>query len=146
MKKLINYFVLFTVLLLTSAIASADIAVIVSQNSKLSNFTYRNVKDLYTGRTMVVGDSSVALPLDISANSGLRNSFYVALTGMSGLQATGYWTKMMVTGQASPPQYVQTEEAMINDVKTNETAIGYIPANDVRPDIGVRVLFIIKTS
>lgn len=88
------------------------------------------------GRVRTFPNGKFALPMDQS--SFLRAEFYEKLTGRPVEQINAYWARIMFTGQASPPQQLPSDDAVIQTVRENEGAIGYI--NKTSADKTVRVL------
>lgn len=88
------------------------------------------------GRTRIFPNGKFALCIDQS--SPLRAEFYQKLTGRPVEQVNAYWARIMFTGQASPPQQLPDDDAVLQTVRDNEGAIGYI--DKTRLDNTVRVL------
>jgi len=92
------------------------------------------------GRVHVFPNGKFALSIDQS--SPLRAEFYEKLTGRPVEQINAYWARIMFTGQASPPQQLPDDKAVLQTVRENEGAIGYI--DKTRVDKTVRVLLLLK--
>lgn len=129
---------LFLVLFMPSA--HAELAVIAHVKNNIDILTSKQVQDIFMGRTRNFPNGKFALPIDQS--SPLRAEFYQKLTGRPVEQINAYWARIMFTGQASPPQQLPDDEAVLQTVRENEGAIGYI--NQIRVDKTVRVLLLIN--
>jgi hypothetical protein len=63
---------------------------------------------------------------------------------MTQAQLNSYWSRLMFTGQVMPPQTIGSEAAMLEMVRRNPGAIGYVGQEP--QDKGVRVVLTIKTG
>lgn len=133
------YRLLVSILLLTSSV-QADVAVIVHSRNTLALQGPRQVQDIFLGRTRTYPDGRFALPIDQS--SPLRQNFYQLLTKRPLEQIDAYWARLLFTGQASPPLRVPDDAAVLQTVRENEGAIGYV--DPARVDETVRVLLLLE--
>ena len=136
---------LFAIALLlapASVPVSADIAVIVNTSNSVRQLSTNQLADLYLGRTRVFPDGEYALVLDLGKDIPLRERFMNALTGMNARQVNSYWSRMMFTGQVLPPQQLPDEKTVLNTVKRNPGAIGYVSSQ--MSDPAVRTVLTLK--
>ncbi len=115
--------------------AQAELAIIVHINNKVASLTAKEVQDIFLGRSRTFPHGKFALPIDQS--SSLRAEFYQKLTGRPVEQINAYWARIMFTGQASPPQQLPDDKAVLQTVRENEGAIGYIDTAQVDKTIRV---------
>ena len=132
-----KHFILL-LLLLSSALVKAELAVIVNKNNS-DNLTSKQVQDLFLGRTRTFPNGNIALPIDQAL---LRADFYQQLTQKPIEQINAYWARILFTGQASPPQQLNDDQAALQTVQENKAAISYIEKAHVNAN--VRVLLILK--
>lgn len=123
-------------LYLLMSTAHADVAVIVHPNNKLESLAPQQVQDIFLGRTRTFPNGKFALPIDQS--SELRADFYRMLTSRPIAQINAYWARIIFTGQASPPLQLPDDTAVLQTVRENEGAIGYVNQSSV--DESVRVV------
>ncbi|OAI23177.1 hypothetical protein A1355_21980 [Methylomonas koyamae] len=121
-------------------LAQAELAVIAHINNNIDSLTAQQVQDIFMGRVRTFPNGKFALPMDQS--SSLRAEFYEKLTGRPVEQINAYWARIMFTGQASPPQQLPDDKAVMQTVRENEGAIGYI--DKTRVDKTVRVLLLLN--
>jgi hypothetical protein len=134
---------LFTALALAAALpALADVFVVVPEASAVKALSQKEVRDLYMGRTRAFPDGGFALPFDLPREHPVRAAFYRALTGMSVAEVNSYWARLMFSGQTLPPQPLPTEAAMLEVVRRNPSAIGYLP--QAPADATLRVVLVLK--
>jgi hypothetical protein len=130
--------------LLWAAPVRADIFLIVQAANPLKALTQKEAVDLYTGRSRAFGNGEFALMFDLPRDSPQRAAFYQALTGMSLAQINSYWSRLMFSGQTMPPQGLPNEQAMVDIVRRNPSAIGYLTQEP--SDKTVRVVLVLKES
>lgn len=130
MKKL--YFLLIAILQVYQS-ASAEIFVIVNKSNTIQTMTKTEVTGIFMGRYQSFKNGVFALPLDQQSDGQNRASFYTALTGHNISFINAYWTRLLFTGRATPPKGLTDNTSVIELVKTNPNAIGYIDSS-ISPD------------
>lgn len=137
-------------LLITMAAAAfatqvqADFYVIVQAGNPQPALTQKEAIDLFMGRSRSFSNGDFALVFDLPRNSQQRAAFYQALTGMSQAQVNSYWSRLMFSGQSMPPQPLPDETAMVDIVKRNPSAVGWLSKEPT--DKQVRTLLVLKES
>jgi ABC-type phosphate transport system substrate-binding protein len=116
--------------------AQAELVIIANIKNNIDTLTEKQVQDIFLGHTRLFPNGKFALPIDQS--SPLRAEFYEILTGRPVEQVNAYWARIIFTGQASPPQQLPDDKAVLQTVRENEGAIGYI--DKTRVDNTVRIL------
>jgi hypothetical protein len=122
--------------------ARADFYIIVHASNPQRSMTQKEVVDLFMGRSRAFVGGEFALAFDLPRDSAGRAAFYQALTGMSAAQVTSYWSRLMFSGQSMPPQPLPDEATMIEIVKRNPNAIGWVTREPA--DKQVRTVLVIK--
>jgi ABC-type phosphate transport system substrate-binding protein len=124
------------ILAATSARAG-ELVVIVNPANKTVALTQRQLVNLYMGRTQHYPNGKFALPLDQAPDSQARQTFYRTLVGKSVAEVNAYWAKLLFTGRASPPRSLTDAEAVLQVVRENLDAIGYIDSRDLDDSVKV---------
>jgi ABC-type phosphate transport system substrate-binding protein len=115
------------VLALAPRPAAADpIYVVVSAQSPVRVLAQKDVLALYTGRSRTLPGGEVATPIDQQRDGAVRAEFYQALTGMDIARINSYWARLHFTGQVQPPQAVGDDGAVIQRLRADPGAIGYV--------------------
>lgn len=127
-----------------AAHAHADFYVIAQAGNPQPALTQNEAINLFMGRSRSFSNGDFALVFDLPRNSPQRAAFYQALTGMSQAQVNSYWARLMFSGQSMPPQPLPDEVAMIDIVKRNPSAVGWLSKEPA--DKQVRTLLVIKES
>ncbi|RZI65811.1 MAG: hypothetical protein EOP13_31365 [Pseudomonas sp.] len=107
-------------------LAADSIYVVVSTQSSVRSLSQKEVLALYTGRARALPDGEVAMPLDQPRDSATRAEFYQMLTGMDIARINSYWARLHFTGQLQPPPAVGDDAAVIQRLRGDPNAIGYV--------------------
>jgi hypothetical protein len=124
--------------------AHADFYLVVQAGNPQRALTQKQAVDLFMGHTRSFSNGEFALVFDLPRDSPQRAAFYQALTGMSQAQVNSYWSRLMFSGQSMPPQPLPDESAMVDIVKRNPSAIGWLSKEPA--DRLLRTLLVIKES
>lgn len=122
--------------------AFADVVVIVNAANPVRSMTSEEVAALYLARSRTFSSGEFALVFDQPRDSALRRSFFKLVANMAIGQVNTYWSRLMFSGQEMPPHSLPTEQAVIDIVRRNPGAIGYVSAPP--KDSSVRVVLQIK--
>jgi ABC-type phosphate transport system substrate-binding protein len=114
----------------------AEVVVIVHPESPVQVLTPRQVSDLYLGRSRFIArnEREANLPTAIyehSADSPVREVFIRSLNGMTLSQLNAYWARLRFSGEVLPPVALTSNGAVIDAVRRDRNAIGYVDANAV---------------
>jgi hypothetical protein len=124
--------------------ARADFYLVVQTGNPQRALTQREAVDMFMGRSRSFGNGDFALVFDLPRDNPRRDAFYLALTGMSPAQVNSYWARLMFSGQNMPPQLLPDETAMIDIVKRNPSALGWLSKEPT--DKQLRTLLVLKES
>jgi hypothetical protein len=127
-----------------TAHAHADFYLVVQAGNPQRSLTQKEAVDLFMGRNRSFANGDFALVFDLPRDSAQRAAFYQALTGMSAAQVNSYWSRLMFSGQSMPPQPLPDEAAMIDIVKRNPSAIGWLSKDPA--DKQLRSVLVLKES
>ncbi|WP_461422270.1 hypothetical protein [Ketobacter sp.] len=116
---------------------NAEIVVVVNSKSTVERFSSRELVDLYMGRNLYFPNGSLILRLDQAPESATRVQFYRGLVNKSVAEVNAYWAKLLFTGRATPPQTVESAAGVLQAVKSNLNAIGYVDINDLTDEVKV---------
>jgi ABC-type phosphate transport system substrate-binding protein len=129
-------------LLIGSATARADVVVVVNAANPIRTMAPVDVAALYLGRTRMFPGGEFALVFDQPRDSTVRERFFRQVAGMSLGQVNTYWSRLMFSGQETPPIVMPNEQAVMDVVRRNPGAIGYL---SMPPrDQGLRVVLHLK--
>ena len=125
----IKLFVLaMVVLTLLPALAAAgDVVVIVNPSVAASSLSKQDVSNIYQGKKSTWDDGS-KIVFVVLKGSAAHEQFLTAYVGKTDTQFDTFWKKQVFTGQGSPPQAFDSDQAMIDFVAKTSGAIGYVSA------------------
>ena len=109
-----------------AAPASADFYLVVNSGNPQRVLTKKEAVDLFMGRSRSFANGEFAQVFDLPRDHPRRAAFYRTLTGMSPAVVNSYWSRLMFSGQNMPPQPLADETTMIDVVKGNPNALGWL--------------------
>lgn len=134
----------FILALICCSSAWADLLLIVNANNPVAVLERKQVVDIFMGRTAAFPNQQPAHALDINDVNNLRALFYKSLTGKNEAQVDAYWATLVFAGRMLPPEKLPNEAAVINAIKNNPAAIGYVTRQTLPS--GVKVVMELPTS
>jgi len=129
---------------LLAAPAHADFYLVVQAANPQRSLTQKEAVDLYMGHSRAFANGDFALVFDLPRDNPRRAAFYETLTGMSQAQVNSYWSRLMFSGQSMPPQALPDEAAMVEIIKRNPSAIGWLSKEP--SDKQLKTLLVIKEA
>lgn len=134
--RIVLLFWVLSVLLCSSVAHAEEIAVVASKNSKLSEITLDQIRQVY------LGQSKLFRPYDQRKTSVIREAFYQRTTRRTIAQINSIWAKAQFGGRALKPEQLINSKAMISTVAKDTEGVGYIWASEVDED-DVKVLMLL---
>jgi hypothetical protein len=123
--------------------AWADYYVVVSDRSSVGNLSQKEALHLFMGRSRTFAHGGVATRFDL-ADDAARAGFYSTLGGMSLAQVTSYWARLTFSGRSLPPQQLDGPAAMMERVRDNPLAIGWLPYAPTGS--GLRTVLVLRSA
>jgi ABC-type phosphate transport system substrate-binding protein len=118
---------------------AADVKVVVHTTNALDTVTKAKVADLFLKRVTRWENGRAVTPVDQSEKNPARTAFSKELLGKEVLWVKSYWQKMIFSGRATPPAELSSDSQVLELVRTNADAIGYISETTPVP-AGVKTL------
>jgi ABC-type phosphate transport system substrate-binding protein len=141
MRTHVRVFAGILLLAAAAACSAADIVVVVSSRSAVTSLRQDQVAAIFLGQEARFPDGSDAVALDQTADSPLRDQFYLKVTGKTRALLKAYWSKMVFTGRGLPPREAPDSIAVRKAVADNPSVIGYIDRDAL--DASVRPVLVI---
>jgi len=117
---------MFFCLVLGSAVARAQEAVIVTNNSvKASEVTSDELREVFTGNKTSLKDGSHVTPVTLKGGES-HEAFLKKYVGKSDSAFRAGWRSLVFTGQGAMPKTFDTEAALVDYVAATPGAIGYV--------------------
>ncbi|BFM10297.1 hypothetical protein R50072_04500 [Simiduia litorea] len=127
-------------LLSASTICQAEVAVIVHPSNS-NNMDATGITHLFLGKAKAFPDGSTAIPINQPESSSSSAEFMDKVLNKSASQLKAYWSKLLFTGQGTPPKEVNSDADVLKLVAENPNTIGYIDANNVTANVKVAAKF-----
>ncbi len=140
MKRKLFVTALGIFLLLSTAHAqAAGVKVIVHGTSPLQSLSKAKIADLFLKRVTRWDNGRTVIPVDQAGSSAARTAFTKELLGKEVLWVKSYWQKMIFSGRATPPAELPSDREVLDFIKANADAIGYVGESATIP-AGVKAL------
>lgn len=125
-----------------SALAVADIAVVVNTANNVSALSDKDLKRIYLGNTFALPDGSAVKLADLAFGNALREQFYLKCCDISAQQARSRWAGILFSGAGKPPAELASDKEVLAWVAGNKDAMGYVDSAAV--DASVKTVFVLK--
>lgn len=122
--------------------AAADFFIVTHVGNAQPALTQKEAVDLFMGRNRAFANGDFTRTLDLPRDHPRRAAFYQVLTGMNAVQVNSYWSRLMFSGQNMPPQALPDEAAVIEAVKRNPSALGWLSKEPT--DKQLRTLLVLR--
>jgi ABC-type phosphate transport system substrate-binding protein len=126
-------------LLFAAARAQAGVTVIVNPSNAVDTITKAKIADLFLKRVTRWENGRAVTPVDQSEKSPARAAFTRDLLGKEVSWVKSYWQKMIFSGRASPPAELSSDNQVLDFIRANADAIGYVSEGTAIP-AGVKAL------
>ncbi|MBQ4797945.1 phosphate ABC transporter substrate-binding protein [Pseudoalteromonas sp. MMG006] len=135
MKKLI----LASALSICSFSAFAEVAVIVNPGNS-NAIDADTIKKVYLGKAKSFANGNKVTPVTQNGTA-VADEFNTKVVGKSSSQLNAYWSKLVFTGKGTPPEKLDTDQAVVDFVAANGDSIGYIDSSKVTDKVKVVATF-----
>jgi len=102
--------------------------VVVNQANPVSSLTRAELSAIFMRRRRSWADGTEIRPIDHRVGALVRERFSRAVHGKSVAYVIRYWQRLIFAGRGIPPPEVQSAAAVMEAVRANRGAIGYIDA------------------
>jgi len=128
MKQLrVGAIAVFLILASTNVWAQKSYKVIVNPSNPVSSMSREEVSRIFLKKTTKFSDGRSASAVDLPVNSPTRESFCKDVHGKSSSAVDAYWQQLIFSGRDIPPAQ-KSESGVLEFVRSNENAIGYVSA------------------
>jgi ABC-type phosphate transport system substrate-binding protein len=116
----------FALLLISEGIFAQSFKIIVNPGNSITSLTKKEVSDLFLKKKTTWANGSDAKPVDLTSDSKVREDFTQQVHGKSISAIRNYWQQMTFLGTTTPPPEKSSDTDVIEFVKKNAGAIGYV--------------------
>lgn len=103
--------------------------VVVNKANPVSSLTRAELSAIFMRRVRSWPDGTEIRPVDHRVETVVRERFSRVVHGKSVAYVTRYWQRLIFAGRGIPPPVVPSGGAVMELVRANRGAIGYIDAN-----------------
>lgn len=141
MHRYIARLLLYCLALMSQAAwaAQVQVAVITAPTAPRLSFDRDTLRNIYLKRIFVDSDGIKLTPVNLPADSPLRDAFTRTILHMSEQPMQAYWDKQYFQG-VSPPYVLASDEAVIRFVAATPGAVGYVASCHANASIRVVML------
>ena len=120
------------------AVGQESFAVIVNAANPVSSLTRAQVSDIFMKRlTEWPGGGGAVHPVDLPAVSPVRDAFSRAIHARPGGAVASYWGQQLFSGRGVPPPQRPADRGVVEFVRGDAGAIGYVSTGAIPPDVKV---------
>lgn len=119
-----------------SSISCAEYAVITHPNNS-ATITSDDVQKLFLAKTAKFPNGQLAIPINQTESNEARQNFDNSVLGKTPSQMKSYWSRLIFTGKAVPIKQVENDTEVLELVRDNQDAIGYVDSSKVTSDVRV---------
>jgi len=127
--------ILVTALLLCSMNVFAEVSVIVNPSNE-SAVDADTIKNIYLGKEQSFSNGTKVNPVN-QDGTPVVDEFNDKVVGKSSSQLDAYWSKLVFSGEGTPPEKLTDDKSIIEFVAANPGAIGYISSDKVTDAVKV---------
>jgi ABC-type phosphate transport system substrate-binding protein len=117
--------------------AQGGFVVIVNRGSSVTKLKRADISMLFTRRVTRWPNGNEVHPVDQVASSPTRRVFSDSVLRMNVPRVKNYWQGMVFSGRGDPPPERASDEDVIDFVRTNPDAIGYVSASAATSDVKI---------
>jgi len=111
--------------------ASAGVTVIVSPDSNLEALSRSKIKAIFLGKVKKLPNGDIARPANQENKSSVFDAFNKKVLGKNSGKVLKYWAARVFSGKGTPPRVIKGDQAMIDFIRSEKGAIGYIDSASV---------------
>ena len=136
MGAVFKHLVLLSVLLLGHGFSFAEPVVVAGARSQIEHMTHEEVINIYMGRYRRLPNGLPATPLD-QIETTTRTEFYRRLINKNLSEVNAYWSRLVFSGKASPPETVPSSKDVAKLLAGSPNTIAYVDRREVDPRLKI---------
>lgn len=110
----------------TESVFGTTLVVVVARSNPVQSLTREQVEDIFLGRTRQYPDGRLAIPVEQSGQSELRDRFYAEILQRTPAQMRSHWARLIFTGRGNPPRSVDSSEDVLYAIAADPRIIGFV--------------------
>lgn len=133
----VRFLIAVAVVALIGTTARADYKVVVHSTNSVESLTKDKLSDIFLKKVTRWDSGRPITPVDQAERNAVRDLFSRAALKKEVPWVESYWQKMIFSGRATPPARLTSDAEVLEFVRTNPDAIGYVSDSTPLPS-GVR--------
>ncbi len=113
------------VVLVAAPAYSGEVAVIANPSVPVNQISRSQLIDIYVGNVREWDNGEPVVLMDLKPKSGVKDAFYDFI-GKSSSRVKSIWMRHMLTGEAEPPEALESQKEILDIVTATPGAIGYV--------------------
>lgn len=118
--------ILLLLFVVIADVSYADGLVIVSLSNPMERLSPQEIQRIYLKKQMQFKDGTIAEPINREETSEIGKQFYEKVIGKTNLEARACWMRLLFTRGIKPPIIVNSDKEVLEIVKNNKSAIGFV--------------------
>ena len=139
MKRVIFALVAMGVAAGSQRLEAQEFQVVVNAANPISEISKSDASKIFQKKSKKFGNGQGASPVDLPANSPVREQFSQGVHGRSASAISSYWQQQIFSGRGVPPEEKGSDSAVLDFVRSNPDGIGYV-AGDAPLGDGVKTV------
>ena len=123
-----RYIILIVLFAFGVTLHAQSYKVIVNADNAVASLTKKEVSDIFLKKHIKWQSGEAIVPVDLSSKSSVREDFSNQVHGKSVSAVKSYWQQFVFAGKGTPPVEKNSDAEVIEYVKNNPGAIGYVSA------------------
>ena len=119
-------FVIAIMTLMAGATSAADFKIVVNSSNPIDSISRDRLADIFLKKLTRWDSGHAITPVDQSERTAVREQFTRGGLHKEVAWIEGYWQKMIFSGRATPPARLVSDAEVIEFVRNNPDAIGYV--------------------
>lgn len=113
------------VVLVAAPAYSGEVAVIAHPSVPVNQISRSQLIDIYVGDVREWDNGEPVVLMDLKPKSEVKDAFYDFI-GKSSSRVKSIWMRHMLTGEAEPPEALESQKEILDIVTATPGAIGYV--------------------
>jgi len=111
--------------------------IIINIENELNSATKEEVSNYFLKKRTKWSNQTTIIPVDLISSSNVRIQFTEEIHGKTINQIRAFWQQSIFSGNATPPIELNSDLEIINFVKQNKGAIGYVSFETLTKGVNV---------
>ena len=128
MKPFLRFSMALTLLVgvAVAPVRAASYQVVVHASNPVESLSHDRLSSLFLKKVTRWDNGGEVQPVDLDDESSVRETFSRDVHGKDVPSIKSYWQKMIFSGRATPPPELSTDAEVLEFVRSNRGAVGYV--------------------